>query len=196
METTTVRKAGSAEVKPKEKNKVATINATSTETSLRQGVDVHISLDKGLDNRDGIIEFAIKEVETGYNFYKVLAGMACNAATANALNELADDKLAEVDSLIGIKFDQQAADDYRGVQDLKIANCITGDVEPYEGMSYRDALAAAIVRQDTVYRMYINLADNAIAPESKSLFEGIANVEGKHKHLLETEYDNCVYRSN
>ena len=44
--------------------------------------------------------------------------------------------------------------------------------------------------------VYINLADNAIAPESKSLFEGIAKVEGKHKHLLETEYDNCVYRSN
>ena len=81
METTT---------KIKEVKNVTTINATSTETSIRQGVDVRISLSDGLDNRDGIMEFAIKEVETGYNFYKVLAGMAANQATAAALNELSE----------------------------------------------------------------------------------------------------------
>ena len=189
METTTVKKT-------KEEKNLTTINASSTETSLRQSVDVRISLNEGLDNRDGIMEFAIKEVETGYNFYKVLAGMAANEATATAINELAYEKLAQVDSLIGIKFDQQFDDEFRGVQDLKIADYITADVEPYEGMSYRDALAAAIVRQTTVYRMYVNLSDNAVDTDSKKLFASIAKIEGKHKHLLETEYDNSVYRAN
>lgn len=197
METTTVRNTTPVNItqgNEEEVSNVATINATAT--SLNQGVDVHISLNQGLDNRDGIMEFAIKEVESGYNFYKVLAGMVNNAAAASALNGLANEKLAQIDSLIGIKFEQQVEDEYRGVQDLKIADCITADVEPREGMSYRDALGTAIVRQTTVYRMYVNLAENAVAPESKDLFEAIARVEGKHKYRLETEYDNRVYRAN
>ena len=61
-------------------------------------------------------------------------------------------------------------------------------------MSFPDAIALAIKREEDAMVMYGALSDSAHEPEKKEVFTNLKNMEKLHKTRLEEMYINVGYR--
>ena len=81
------------------------------------------------------------------------------------------------------------------VQELGIADYVV-DVEPTADMDYKEALILAMKKEKAAYRLYLDLASQALSEELTDLFLALAAEEAKHKVRFEIEYDDVVLKEN
>ncbi|MHC4542277.1 MAG: ferritin family protein [Planctomycetota bacterium] len=56
-------------------------------------------------------------------------------------------------------------------------------------MDYKDALLLAMEKEDTAFRIYVNLAGTVADEQSQEMLLGLAQEEVRHKLRFEAEYD-------
>ena len=144
---------------------------------------------------DEIIDFAIKEEEKAQAFYTSLAEKVESRHVKETLLSFAEEERGHKAKLLMVKSGKLKMPPGGKVADLKISD-YTVDVEPSEGMTYSQALVAAMKAEKAAFRLYNNLADSAEDPALKNLFLGLAQEEAKHKLRLEIEYDEQVMSEN
>jgi rubrerythrin len=140
---------------------------------------------------EDILDFAIKEEEAAYEFYRGLAVKA-SPGMKQAFEAFAAEEKGHKSKLLDIRSGKQALAAKDSVLDLKIADYLI-DVKPSPGMSYRDALILAMKKEKAAFKMYNDLAARTEGA-LRDTFLGLAQEEAKHKLRFEVEYDDDVLR--
>ncbi len=142
-----------------------------------------------------ILDFAVKEEEKAAAFYKELAEKVENPGVRETLLSFAREEEGHKARLLEVKEGKLALPEGGKVADLKISD-YTVDVEPSPGMTYTQALVAAMKAEKAAFRLYSDLAASAEDPALKEMFLGLAQEEAKHKLRFEIEYDEQVMTDN
>ncbi|MGN7613595.1 ferritin family protein [Magnetococcales bacterium HHB-1] len=147
-----------------------------------------------MDTFEAIINFAIRHEENENQFYRNLAEKAESKDLKKHLLEHAAQELEHKKHLEKIlKQHRLPNGQYRYPDpDLKIANYTLAVDPPTETIGYQDALILAAKQEQEAERLYRDLAKTAQDKELKETFIFLAEQEAKHRHQLETEYDDEI----
>jgi rubrerythrin len=142
-----------------------------------------------------ILDFAIKREEEAYEFYPDLAAKIKRPEMQGIFRQFAEEERGHKAKLQGIKKGKSLLPAEKAVADLKIADYVVAD-EPSADMTYQKAIVLAMKKEKAAFRIYSDLARSAPSSELKSLFEGLAQEEARHKLRFELEYDSVVMGEN
>lgn len=140
-----------------------------------------------------ILDYAINEEVLSYEFYTEAAGKVEDEALKDTFTDLAKEELDHKKFLEDFKDSHSETIDLKESVDYKIADTIDKP-ELTTDMSFSDAIALAIKREDEAMEMYQSLADATVEDDKKSVFIGLKNMEQMHKTRLEDIYVNVGYR--
>jgi rubrerythrin len=126
-----------------------------------------------------ILDFAIKREEEAYEFYTDLAAKIKRPEMQGIFRQFAEEERGHKAKLQGIKKGKSLLPAEKAVADLKIADYVV-----------------AMKKEKAAFRIYSDLARSAPSSELKSLFEGLAQEEARHKLRFELEYDSVVMGEN
>ncbi|MHC4508884.1 MAG: ferritin family protein [Planctomycetota bacterium] len=142
-----------------------------------------------VNSNEEILEFAIaKEVEA-YHFYMALAGRVDDPKMQQVFQDLAEEELEHKAKL--------------ELEITKLGRTISTELKPGRSgdgyilidgaavldMDYKDALLLAMEKEDTAFRIYVNLAGTVADEQSQEMLLGLAQEEVRHKLRFEAEYD-------
>jgi rubrerythrin len=142
-----------------------------------------------------ILDFAIKREEEAYEFYTDLAAKIERPEMQGIFRQFAEEERGHKAKLQGIKKGKTLLPAEKAVADLKIADYVVAD-EPSGDMTYQKAIVLAMKKEKAAFKIYSDLARTAPSSELKSLFEGLAQEEARHKLRFELEYDSVVMGEN
>jgi rubrerythrin len=136
---------------------------------------------------DQVLEYAIEREEQAALFYRKLAERVTSSAAKAKLEEIALEEIAHKGKLESIKrvgffpltetVQPVALELYDFYEPPKVD----------EGMEYQSALILAIKREADTFRLYKALADMTDNDDVRSVMEGLAAEEAKHKRLFELD---------
>jgi rubrerythrin len=142
-----------------------------------------------------VMGFAVQKEAGAVALYEEASTMTTRAEAKKMFEELAAEERRHREIREGLE--KKDVSDYtlREVPDMKISDYLT-EVEFSPDMEYRDILVLAVKREEKSKSLYTDLARRTDDPETKKLFEVLAQEEAKHKQRLETEYDEHVLTEN
>ncbi|MCK9423017.1 MAG: ferritin family protein [Bacteroidales bacterium] len=150
---------------------------------------------KAFNNIDEILDFAIGEEQAAVDFYLMLAERSKTRQSRKAFTDFAEEEMRHKAKLLKVKETGSFQISGNKVKDLKITEYLV-DVRPSPDMSYQDALILAMKKEKAAFRMYSELAENAINPGVRDIFLNLAQEESRHKLRFEIEYDDYILREN
>ena len=142
---------------------------------------------KELKSFDEVIDFAINEENNSIKFYKTLSDFVEEPEIAEALLDLAYIELGHRQKLEAIKGGMTIFN-YEEVGDIGIASKVE-DIEPDAKMDYIDLLKIGMKKEETMQKLYIDMAKAAQTSDIRDIFLKLANEEAQHKMRFELEYD-------
>jgi rubrerythrin len=144
---------------------------------------------------DEILDFAIGEEQAAVDFYLELASRSKSRQTRKIFEEYAQEEMRHKANLLSVREQGTFTLSAAAVKDLKIAEYLV-DVRPTPDLAYQDALILAMKKEKAAFRMYSALAERAENPETRKLFQMLAQEESKHKLAFEIEYDEYILKEN
>jgi rubrerythrin len=145
---------------------------------------------------DKIMAFAVGEKEKAYDFYTKLAQKVKHPSTRKTFVKFAAEELRQRERLLKMKSDGQIPPMAGEPADLRITDYVTAEVVLRSELDTREALLIAIKTAQAAQRMYLDLAEKATDPAMQVVFRSLAVEEAEHKVVLETEYDDRVFKQN
>ena len=142
-----------------------------------------------------ILADAIKSEQEAYAMYESAARQTGNALARSLLEALASDEREHERLLTGMSADEFIGQKVPDVTDLRITDTLN-PIELSPNSSFQDILVFAAKEEDTAWKTYEALAQQAEDDETRQLFERLAEQEKGHKNRLEKLYDDVVYREN
>lgn len=142
-----------------------------------------------------ILELAIAREVDANRFYLSLAGRITNPEMRKVFEDLAVEELehkAKLELEV-MKEGRVLSADHETVGLLE-----KGAEELGQGridMSYKEMLVVAMKKEETSFRLYVDLAGRVTDPNSKETLLALAEEEAKHKLRFEVEYDNALKNS-
>jgi rubrerythrin len=147
------------------------------------------------DSVDEILDYAIGKEEEAERFYNDLAAKMDRQAMKEVFEEFAKEERQHKARLLGVKKGEYLLGSAEKILDLKIGEYLT-DVKPSSELTYQQALNLAMKAEKAAYMLYSDLARAADHPDTKQLFQDLAQEEAKHKLRFEVEYDEFFLREN
>lgn len=142
-----------------------------------------------------IIDYAISREVEAAKFYNELQVIAKLESSKHLLKDLENMELNHKRILENFKNEGLSEYSPINLSDLGISNFLA-EVAIHKEMSFQEILIVAIKREENAFKLYKALAEEAENTEIKNLFLKLADEEAKHKHSLETIYDQEVYVEN
>jgi len=150
---------------------------------------------KNYKNIDEILDFAIKQEQSAYDFYTKLANQAQSKEIRKTFEDFAAEEQKHKQRLENVKATGQYIANETDILNMKISDYLVSP-EVSENISYQDALILAMKREKAAFKLYMKLYEISNNDEMKTLFRNLANEEAKHKLNFELEYDDVVYKEN
>ena len=150
---------------------------------------------KDFENINDILDFAICNEQSAFEFYSELAKNARNEDMKNTFDKFAQEEIGHKAKLLKVKEEGVFSKENVKVTDLKISDYLD-NVQATPDMSYQDALILAMKREKSAFRLYTKLAAKTKNPALVNLFLALAQEESKHKLMFEVEYDEFILREN
>jgi rubrerythrin len=144
---------------------------------------------------DEILGFAIEREQEAHDLYATLADSVRRPGMREAFLDFAREEAGHKAKLIGIREGKLPEFETEKIQDLKLGELLEG-LQPTPGMNYQQALQLAIKAEQRAHELYTGLAAATADAALRSVFEGLAQEETKHKLRFETEYDEVVLEGN
>ena len=138
-----------------------------------------------------VLKFAIEKEEEAAAFYQEASRKAEKSHMKEAFQGMAKEEQKHKELLTHLDVEKVADKKVENVPDLKISDYLV-DVDYSPDMEYQDVLILAMKREKKAFQLYTNIADQTEDPDTKKLFQILAQEEAKHKLKLETEYDEHV----
>ena len=135
---------------------------------------------------DDVLDFAISEEEGANRFYLDLAKRVEKPWMKKAFEDFAQEEAGHKAKLLAVKKGASLVPAAARVVDLKLADYLT-DVEPRDGMDYREALVVAMKKEKAAFRLYTDLAAATADKRLADAFRALAAEEANHKLRFETE---------
>ena len=135
-----------------------------------------------------ILDFAIASEVEAHDFYAALAQWTKNHEMHEVFEQFAIEELGHKVKLEAVKAGELLIGEEEKPPSLGIAEYLV-DIEPKADMSYAEALILAMKREKAAYRLYLDLAEAAMAKELTDMFLALAGEEANHKLRFELEYD-------
>jgi rubrerythrin len=149
---------------------------------------------KKFESVEEILDFAISNEQQAYDFYTKLASKVKNEKMKEVFQGFAQEELGHKAKLEAVKRGDYELED-KDVPELGIAD-YTVQTEPSEDMDYQQALILAMKKEKAAYRLYIDLANQAMSEELTTLFLNLSQQEANHKLRFELEYDNEILKED
>jgi rubrerythrin len=140
------------------------------------------------------IDFAKEKENAAIHFYQSAQQVAENPGSKVMFQEMADEERRHLKFLQELKEDEVETFPREKVQDLKISQ-FTEDVPFSPDLDYRQILIVAMKKEEQAHQMYSDLAAMTTDGKVAKLFQVLAGEEAKHKHKLESEYEDHVLQS-
>jgi len=150
---------------------------------------------KDFSNINEILDFAIQNEQSAFEFYSEMAKNARNDDMKNTFERFAQEEIGHKAKLLKVKDEGIFNSEVQEISDLKIADYVVS-VQARPDMSYQEALVLAMKREKAAFKLYTKLASKTSNPELTKLFLNLAQEESKHKLMFEIEYDDYVLREN
>ncbi len=144
---------------------------------------------------DEILDFAIDREQDAHDLYATLADSVRRPGMREAFLAFAKEEAGHKAKLISIREGILPEFETEKIQDLKVGELLE-DVQPTPGMNYQQALQLAIKAEQRAHDLYTGLAAATDDATLRSVFDGLAQEETKHKLFFETEYDEVVLEGN
>jgi len=139
------------------------------------------------------LDFAIAKEREAEAFYKEWAAKVENPAVVALFAELAGVEHGHIEMLSRITPEDLVEATSVGEADLKLSERLV-DVKASKGMGIQEAMILAMKREEAAAALYDELA--GLGGDARSLFEGLAKEERRHKRRLEADYDEQVLTEN
>jgi rubrerythrin len=152
-------------------------------------------MQQNFGSADEILDFAIQREEEAYDFYIGMAGKIDRPEMQGLFRQFAEEERGHKAKLQGVKKGKTLLPAQKAVADLKIADYLVAE-EPAGDMSYQKALVLAMKKEKAAFKIYNDLAASAPSSELRTLFQGLAQEEARHKLRFELEYDTVVLGEN
>ncbi|HEY3296060.1 MAG TPA: ferritin family protein [bacterium] len=145
---------------------------------------------------DEILDFAIRREEEAAQFYVEQADKMNHPATRQVFLDFAKEEIVHKEKLTAVKNGRHPMAPPQKIANLKIADyqSASPQVGPY--MTYAEMLQVAMQKEKEAFRLYSDLAAAVDSTELRTLFQGLANEEAKHKLRFELEYDKELSGEN
>ncbi len=144
---------------------------------------------------DEVLDFAIREEEEAYEFYKAWTDKLSLPGSQKVFDELAKEELKHKALLLDVKKGKKFQPKSEKITDLKIAETVS-DVSASPDSDYQDALIISMKKEKDAFMLYSDLAALTGDDEIQALFRTLAQEEAKHKMKLEILYDEDVLKEN
>ncbi len=136
---------------------------------------------------DAIVEMCINQEQQAIDLYTLARDQAKDEASRQKFQELVDMETAHKVSLKNFEIENYIE---LPPADLKVTNYLM-EPELKDNMTTQEIIILAAKREDKTARMYQDLADHFISDKKlNTFFQMMADEELRHKHDLETEYEN------
>ncbi|MBF0507554.1 MAG: ferritin family protein [Deltaproteobacteria bacterium] len=141
---------------------------------------------------DEMIQFAVDKENEAVTFYESLSTLEPFSGTKEMFKEFAAEERKHAVMLTEFGKDKGKIAQYKLeiIPDLKRSDYLV-DTEYTPGMDYREVLRLAMKREEKSLFLYDSLAQ-AVADDTKKLFQLLAQEESKHKLALEKMYDDFM----
>lgn len=145
-----------------------------------------------LETIEQVLDFAIAREKEAHGFYSEWAEKVTDATLVEVLRQFAEQEREHQEKLEAIRKGQrqfQFKDDLFPkihLLDLVVESRLGPD------MTLEDALALAMKREKTSYRLYLELAAGTESEELMDVFVSLAHEEANHRVRLEIEYDTVI----
>ncbi len=140
---------------------------------------------------DDVVAFAIEKEEKAMEFYQCCAERAKNPGLKKFFNEMVEEERRHRDMLKGIIPADLENIKLEKVEDLHISDYLV-DVKYSDDLNYQEALTMAMKKEVKAHAFYSSWHDKCLHEKTAKLFQLLAQEELKHKHNLETMYDDEI----
>lgn len=139
-----------------------------------------------------IIDYAIEREKESYDFYTRAAERVDDKSLKSIFQELAAEEVSHKDFLEEFLRTGATEINIRDFEDYRVSETV--DKPKFtEEMSFVDAVALAMKKEEEAMELYQKLANSTENPEKKQLFLDLAKMEQLHKTKLEELYTNTAY---
>ena len=138
-----------------------------------------------------LLEFAIYRETEAYNLFMALAESVNNPRIKKLLEDLAQEELGHKSQLEFeiIKTGQTLSENQQPPFTDSLNEYIIRNSSLPLDMSYEDVLLLCIEKEDTSFRIYINMLSNTNNEQLRETLMELAQEEVKHKLRIEAEYE-------
>ncbi|MDO5018347.1 MAG: ferritin family protein [Lagierella massiliensis] len=140
-----------------------------------------------------VVDFAINEEEASYQFYMDACNKLEDKTLKNTFINLANEEMDHKKFLITYRDNEGESMSISQPVDYEISETLDMP-ELSTDMSFPDAMALAIKREEDAMNMYQALANASNDEAKKEVFINLKNMEQLHKSRLEEMYLNVGYR--
>lgn len=144
------------------------------------------------NNIKSIIEFAIENEVESYEFYKEASTKVNQADLVEVFEDLAEEELEHKKFLKEFLVSEKNDFTLQEPTDYNIADTFDTP-EMTTDISFKDAIALAIKKEEEAMDMYSALANDASDQAAKKIFSELVTMERMHKTRLEEIYMNIAY---
>ena len=142
-----------------------------------------------------ILDFAVAREKEAVAFYRDLQKEAKFQGQLKMLQDLEAMEMGHIAVIEGIRRDGVLETDIPRVQNLKISEYITVDVDSLD-LSYQNILIRGMKREEASFKLYTELSVKFGDSELATLFRKLASDEAKHKLFFEKLYDEWIGAGN
>lgn len=142
---------------------------------------------------DEILLFAINSEQEAVDFYTRMSEQSRNTDMKQIFRQYAHEEAIHKNRLMSIREQGLFEISENRIRDLQISDYAI-EVIPGPDMTYADALLLAMKKEKAAFRLYQDMAAEAINEETKSILLTLAQEEAKHGLRFEREYDKVVLR--
>ncbi len=139
-----------------------------------------------------ILRMAVNNEVEAHDFYDGAAAKTTNKSLKSIFVELAGEELKHKLLLESFLADGGKKLHFAETTDYKIAETVELP-KLTVGMSFVDAIALAMKKEEEAMKMYRNFADASSSAEQKEMFTQLARMEQGHKARLETLYTDTAF---
>lgn len=142
-----------------------------------------------------ILDFAVEREKEAVRFYHELQTNAKFKAQQEMLKELEAMETGHIIVIENLRAKGIAETDIPKVQNLKISEYITADIDEAD-LNYQNILIRAMKREETAFKLYSELSVKFGDGNVAMLFRKLASEEAKHKLIFEKLYDEWITAGN
>jgi len=136
-----------------------------------------------------ILQFAISREAEAYHFYLALAGRVKSRQMRKVFEDLANEELEHKAKLELEVTKTGRVVDVKMKQGRPESEYIISDDPSQLDIDYRDMLLLGMEKEESSFRIYVDLAAKVCDEESREVLLSLAEEEVKHKLRFENEYE-------